>query len=91
MALHELLVTVLQFHETIRLMPWWTHLEGPYTYTVVPLVMVGRMPLELVVVTVTVVGLTIVVVLDLMTEGSGTTAYETMLVVSTWLDLALNM
>lgn len=52
-----------------------THIEGLYTYTVVPLVMVGRTPLELVVVTVTVVGLTIVVVLDLIIEGRGTTAY----------------
>lgn len=75
MALQELLVTVLQLYETIRLMLWWTHIEELCTYTVVPLVMVGRMPLELVVVTVTVVGLTIVVVLDLMTEGRGITAY----------------
>lgn len=57
-------------------MLWWTYIERLYIYTVVPLVMVGRTPLELVVVTVTVVGLTIVVVLDLITEGRGTTAYE---------------
>lgn len=45
------------------------------TYVVTGLAMVGRTELELVVVTVTVAGLTTVVVLFLMTLGRGTTAY----------------